>query len=149
MVAAVALVFLIMAVALSSDSTTDVTDLEVGECFDLDLEPDPDDEFADLDLVEPVDCDEPHTAQVVAVRDLNPDLGVPFPGDAQLFADADRSCAELVQPDPRFGMLPVTPTEATWEVRRGRMLCVAVAFGGIPVEGDHQHVVVGGEGAGA
>ncbi len=138
--AAVAVVILVMVVALSSDSSTDVTDLDVGDCFDLDLEPEPGSEFADLTLVEPIECDEPHTAQVVAMLDLNPDHDLPFPGDAALFDEADRSCRELVATDDRFGILPITPTEATWEARRGRTLCVAVTLGGVPLAGDHRRI---------
>jgi hypothetical protein len=145
--AVVAVVIVAMAFALSSDSSTDVTDLDVGDCFDLDLDADPDDGFADLTLVEPIDCDEPHTAQVVATRDLNPDQDLPFPGDGQLFEEADRWCGALVEEDDRFGTLPVTPTEATWDARRGRTLCVAVTFGGRPVQGDHRRIS-GGSGAG-
>jgi len=131
-------VILTMAVTLASDSSTDVTDLDVGDCFDLVLEPDADEEFAELTLVEPIACDDPHNAQVVALFDLNADHDQPFPGDAELFAEADRACGSLVLDDERFGVLPITPTEATWDARRGRTLCVAVTFGGVELEGDHR-----------
>jgi hypothetical protein len=138
--AVVATVIVVMAVTLSSDSSTDVTDLEVGECFDLDLEPDADGEFVDVSVVEPFACDDPHNAQVVSTFDLNPDHELPFPGDVTLFEEADRACGERVVGDDRFGMLPITPTEATWAARRGRALCVAVTSGGVPITGDHRQI---------
>lgn len=136
-----ATVILVMAVTLSGRTSSDVTDLEVGDCFDLDPEPDAGDEFVDISVVDPVDCDDPHNAQVVVTADLNPDHDESFPGDGELWVEAEQICRADEDADARFGILPITPTEATWEARRGRMLCVAVSYGGVPVEGDHRLLV--------
>ena len=133
----VAVFVLVMAVALSDDTTTDVTDLSEGYCFDLDLEPDADSETAELGLVEVIDCDEPHNAQVISVVDLNPDADLSYPDDVELFGAADAACADGGIDDDRFGILPIAPTPASWEARRGRTVCVALAFGGSSVTGDH------------
>ena len=117
-----ALVLVLAVGALSSD-TADVTDLDVGDCFDLA----PDDEGA-VGLVDVIDCDELHNAEVVAIAELNPTGDQPYPADDELFAIADAACSG-VQPDPRFGVLAVAPTEATWDGRRGRVICVALVYG--------------------
>ena len=74
--AAVAVTTLVMVgIMLSSSDRVDITDLEVGECFDLpvdDGDEQADDEFETVELIETVDCDDPHTAQVLAVGELNP-----------------------------------------------------------------------------
>ena len=120
---AVAAIVIAIAVGELSNDTSDVTDLEVGDCFDFD----PDDDGA-VGLVDVVDCDEPHNAEVVAVADLNPDGDLPYPQDDALFPMAQQPC-DSVPPDPRFGVLAVAPTEATWEARDGRVVCVALVYG--------------------
>ena len=127
--AGVAGVVLAMAVRLTSSSSSDITDLEVGTCFDL--EPDDD---GTVGVVEVIDCADPHTAEVVGVDELNPDGDRPYPPDDELFALADARCADI-PPDPRFGILAVAPTEATWEARSGRVVCVALVFGEGEVSG--------------
>jgi len=122
--AVVAALILIMAVRITQSSSTDITDLDVGDCFQLD----PDDDGS-IDLVDVIDCDEPHDAEVVMVDDLNPDGDRPYPDDDTLFGLADARCA-TVPDDPRFGIIAIAPTEASWEARRGRMVCVAVPYGG-------------------
>jgi hypothetical protein len=128
---------LLMVVQLASNTSTDAADLDVGDCFDLDLDAEGGAGFVDLGLVDVIACTEPHNAQVVAIGELNPDGDEPFPGDDELFAQAAAVCDPAAATDVRFGMLPVTPTEATWDARRGRYSCVAVSFGGAPVTGDH------------
>ena len=71
-----------------------------------------------IDLIEVIDCAAPHTAPVVAVGDLNPDRDLPYPDDAALFGLADERCLD-VPDDPRFGVLPIVPTESTWNGRDG------------------------------
>ncbi len=132
-VVVVGVVLLALIVRLAGDDRTDVTDLDVGACFSLD------DAVGDdgvVTLVEPFDCDEPHDAQVVLVGDLNPDGDRPYPSDDELFAEVDARCAG-VEPDARFGLVPVAPTEATWTGRDGRFVCVALVVGGGDVTGDH------------
>lgn len=115
----------VVAIALSelSSDTSDITDLEVGDCFDL--EPDDD---GSVGLVDVVDCGEPHNAEVVATVDLNPDGDLRYPSDDELFPLAEQRCAD-VPPDPRFGVIAVAPTEATWDARDGRVVCVALVYG--------------------
>jgi hypothetical protein len=122
--AVVAAVILVMAVRLTQSSSTDITDLDVGDCFQLD----PDDDGS-LDLVDVIDCGDPHDAEVVAIDDLNPGGDQPYPDDDALFGLADARCATLPD-DPRFGIVAIAPTETSWEARRGRMVCVAVPYGG-------------------
>ncbi|MCB0965859.1 MAG: septum formation family protein [Ilumatobacter sp.] len=125
----VAIAIIAMVVALASNPTSDITDLEVGDCFDLDPEAD-----GSVGLVDVVDCDESHNAEVVAVDELNPDGDQPYPDDDALFALAEARCAD-VPPDPRFGVLAVAPTLATWEARAGRVVCVALVYGDEEVTG--------------
>lgn len=115
---------LALAVGELTSDTYDVTDLDVGDCFDLD----PDEDGA-VGLVDVIDCDEPHNAEVVAIAELNPNGDQPYPADDELFAIADAACLG-VPADPRFGILAVAPTEATWDGRRGRVTCVGLVYGG-------------------
>lgn len=134
--ATVAVLTLVMVVQILASDRTDVTDLEVGECFDFPLEGADGDDLEEIGTVETRPCDEPHTAQVVAVGDLNPDRDREFPGDDELVIEVDGRCA-VVESDPRFGVLPIVPTRSTWDGRGGRYVCVALAYGIVPVTGDH------------
>jgi hypothetical protein len=127
------IVLLGLIVRLAGDDRVDVTDLELGACFSLD---DAVDDDGTVTLVEPFDCDESHDAQVVLVGDLNPNADRSYPPDDELFAEVDARCA-TVTPDPRFGLVPIAPTEATWNGRDGRFVCVALVIGGGEVTGDH------------
>ena len=46
--------------------------------------------------------------------------------------------------DERFGIVPIIPTESTWNGRGGRYLCLALAYGLTPVTGDHAALAAGG-----
>lgn len=129
-------VLLALIVRLASDERSDVTDLELGACFSLDESVGPD---GLVTLVEPFDCADPHDAQVVLVGDLNPDGDRAYPTDDELFDEVDGRC-RTVEPDPRFGLVPVAPTEATWNGRDGRFVCVALVTGGGEVSDDHAAV---------
>jgi hypothetical protein len=120
---AVATLILVMAIQLASSNSTDVTDLDVGDCFVIEA-----DEDGTIEPVDVIDCTDPHDAEVVAVADLNPDGDLEYPVDEVLFAQADAACAS-VAPDPRFGILPIAPTASSWEARAGRVVCLAVAYG--------------------
>jgi hypothetical protein len=121
--AAMVVVVVVVLAQLLPDSRTDVTDLDVGDCFVLDP-----DESGAVDLVDVVGCMSPHDAEVVLVTDLNPTGDAPYPDDDALFALAEARCDELPV-DPAFGVVAIAPTAATWEGRAGRSLCVAVAYG--------------------
>jgi len=126
-VSAVALI-----VALGPSSTA-VAELELGDCFDL---PAPSSEATEqsveiVERVDLIDCDKAHRAQVVLVGELNPDGDLEYPSDAELFDIADQRCAaaEALVGD-QFGLLPVAPTETSWDRISGRFHCLAVQYGG-------------------
>jgi hypothetical protein len=132
-VVVVAVVIGILVVQLARGDSVDVTDLAVGECFSLDASVADD---GSIDLVDTLDCAEPHDAQVVAVGELNPGGERAYPLDEELFAEVDARCS-AVEPDERFGVVPIAPTRATWDGRNGRYACVALVVGGGTVTGDH------------
>jgi hypothetical protein len=129
--AAVATLILVMAIQLAGANNTDVTDLDVGDCFVI--EADADGTVAPVDVI---DCGEPHDAEVLAVADLNPDGDLDYPADEQLFALADVACVGL-DPDTVYAILPIAPTASTWEARAGRVICLAVPYGPDLVTGRH------------
>ncbi len=124
-VTAIATVAIAVILIATSSSETTIVDLLPGTCFDLDADGDE----GELDAVDTTSCDEPHEAEAVAVGDLNPDGGRPYPDDDELFATIEERCAGALD-DDRFGLVPVAPTRATWESQRGRYVCVAIPFGG-------------------
>jgi hypothetical protein len=130
---------LAIAAVLSLSNRTSWTDLEAGECFDLaSAIADAEGDLADVTAVDPIDCSEPHDAEVVAAGELAPEGDRSYPPDDDLFAEIDRACAALVPDtvDPRrFGIVPIAPDERTWDDRRGRFVCVAVVIGGGTVIG--------------
>jgi len=110
-----------------------VAELELGDCFDLPtMSPNADTTTVEIVMrVELIDCDDPHGAQVVQVGELNPRTDRGYPSDAVLFDEADQQCLRALSiVGDRFGLLPVAPTEATWEALLGRYQCLAVPFGG-------------------
>jgi hypothetical protein len=128
----VALAIGVIVVATSS-SRTALLDLEVGDCFDF-----PTTESGSgsasmvIELVDVISCTTPHEAEVVADGTLNDDRDREYPTDDVLFAEVDRRCrAADVAVGDGFGILPIAPTEDSWGPRRGRFLCVAVAYGGV------------------
>ena len=127
----VALAIAAVVAVSSAGGGTALVDLEPGDCFEL-----PDSLAAGaIESVQPIDCDEPHLAEVVAVGELGAD-GLDYPADEMLFDDVDRSCrlASPVMSD-EFGLLPVASTRDLWESFDGRFVCIAVPFGGAPVTG--------------
>lgn len=117
-------------VALGSSGTA-VAELELGECFDLPTLDGSGRSVEVLEQVDVIDCDEPHQAQVVLVGELNPGGELAYPNDADLFASVDREClaAARVVGD-EFGLLPIAPTDDTWNRLGGRFQCLAVPYGG-------------------
>jgi hypothetical protein len=129
MLAAIGVAIGVILIATSSNETL-VLDLEVGECFDLELAP------GDIELgtVMPIGCDEPHEAEVVARGELASDGSTERPDDDALFALVDARCAAALAERPalleRFGILPVAADERTWDTSDGRYVCVAIPYGG-------------------
>lgn len=119
-------------VVVTRSGDTSIFDLEVGDCFDLPVEGDD----VAVDVVEVIDCAEPHEAEVVMIGRLNADRDRWYPVDDELFDETDRRCAvaDLGDPD-RFAMVPIAPDEASWEPLAGAFLCVALPYGGEPVTG--------------
>ena len=117
---------------------TSLFELGVGDCFVLAaLEPEEGSETATLGDVDPIDCAEPHIAEVVATGSLNPDQSRAHPGDEVLLGEVETLCQPLSAGAEAhgFGIVPVIPNEASWEPRGGPYLCIAVAFGGVAHEG--------------
>ena len=119
-------------VALGSSSTA-VAELELGDCFDLPARsPEATEQTVELvERVELIDCDDDHQVQVVLVGELNPDGDLEYPPDAELFDRADRGCVDgwsLV--GDQFGLIPIAPTEDSWNRLGGRFQCLALPFGG-------------------
>lgn len=115
-----------------------IIELEVGSCFDLpttttDGEAGDVDEF--VDVVDVVDCDRAHEAEVVLAGTLNPGRDAPYPSDAELFSEVDRRCLTAEVDRARFGVVSVVPNESAWEPLAGRFVCVAIPYGGEPVTG--------------
>jgi hypothetical protein len=122
-------------VVLTTDDETLVLDLETGDCFDLPDELD----GATISQVTTVECAGEHDAEVFATGYRNPDRDLPYPADDDLFRAVDARCAAALSEIPgatdRFGILPVVADEASWEVYRGRFVCVAIPYGGGTVSG--------------
>lgn len=136
---AVALLTLVMVIQIFTTDRVDITDLEIGDCFDFPVEGAAGGGFEAIGTVETIGCDDPHTAQVIAVGDLNPDRDREYPGDDALLIEVDERCAD-VESDPRFGIVPIMPTTSTWQGRAGRYVCVGLTLGIAPVAGDHAAV---------
>ena len=79
---------------------------------------------------------------MLAVGELNSDRDRPYPSDHTLFGEVDRECV-AIPTDERFGVVPIIPTESTWNGRGGRYLCLALAYGLPPVTGDHAALAAG------
>jgi hypothetical protein len=137
-VAMIAIATVALIVATGSSGTA-VVDLEVGECFDLRIGRGDGSRDGDVEVVDRVDvisCDEPHLSEVVLVGDLNPAGDLEYPSDADLFEQIDRRCAAASSvTGADFGIIPLAPTEVSWNASGGRFQCVAVPFGGVPTVG--------------
>ena len=131
-VAVVAVAGVVAIIAATRSNDTSIFDLEVGDCFDLPVEGDD----VAVDVVELIECAEPHEAEVVMIGQLNAGQDRPYPADAELFDETDRRCAAADPGDPdRFAIVPIAPNEASWEPLGGTFLCVTYPYGGGPVTG--------------
>ena len=127
-----------------SGSSPSIFELSAGDCFVL---PDFDagDDTLALDGVDRVPCDAAHTAEVVHVGQLDPDQARQRPTDAALFDEVETRCrlTERAADELGFGVIAVIPNEAVWEPRGGPYLCVAIPYGGQPVDIGITALVVG------
>ena len=120
-------------IAALGSSGTAVAELELGDCFDL---PAPSSDATDqsveiVERVDLIDCDKAHHAQVVLVGELNSNGDLEYPTDVDLFDAVDLRCAATASlVGDQFGLLPVAPTENSWDRVSGRFHCLAVQFGG-------------------
>lgn len=104
-----------------------------GDCIDLPRD--------DAELLEPIDCAEPHDAQVFAEFDL--DDG-PYPGAGVVTEQADAGCVDRwgravgtnYFTDLTFDFVTVTPDEARWEDGVREVACILVAAEGTPMVRD-------------
>ncbi len=134
-VVAIVMVAVIAFVVVTRSADTALVDLELGDCFDLELGSAADrDERTTIEIVERVDlvdCAAAHDAEVVLVGELNPDGDREYPTDAAMFDEIDRRCAVAADAvGERFGILPFAPSQASWDRLEGRFHCVALPFGG-------------------
>lgn len=114
-----------------SDQSSSIFELGPGECFDLPVLDDGSPTAA-LDQVDDVDCDDPHTAEVVAIGQLDREQARERPTDDELFDEVWAACRAL-EPEAEelgFGLVPVIPNEDTWVPRGGQYACLAVPYGG-------------------
>ena len=138
----------VIAAVVAMDSGTSVFELEPGECFDL---PDSDDDgggsMTEWTSVDPVDCADPHTVEVLVTGQLDPNQERSYPGDAALLDEVGAACrvVALGADELGFGVLPVVPNASVWEPRGGPYLCVAIPYGGVPRPGSIVDRVVAAE----
>lgn len=105
----------------------------VGDCVDL---PEGDDE-----LLEAVDCEDPHDAQVFAEFQFDPG---PYPGDRAVEVEAERTCIDRwdravgsnYYVDVSFDFVVTTPDEAQWEAASLEATCLLVSADGTPLVHD-------------
>jgi hypothetical protein len=98
------------------EGETAVFDVESGDCvnFDFDLET-----VEEVRVVEVVDCDEEHEAEVIRVGELNPEGDRPYPSDDALVAEASSECGS----DEPSNLFTVVPNEDGWDDDDGPFVC--------------------------
>jgi hypothetical protein len=141
----------IAVVVAIGDSRTSVFELEPGDCFDLpEFEDGGSRPTTEWMSVDPVDCSDPHTVEVLVTGQLDEHQERAYPGQAALFEEVGVACVRLEAGADRlgFGVLPVSPNEAVWEPRGGPFLCVAIPYGGVPRAGSIVDRVVAADAGG-
>lgn len=130
----------LLAVVTRADRTA-IADLEIGDCFDLDTpgttgveQAGGVDEVEEVETVKVIGCDDPHVAEVVGAGRLDPDGQRAYPSDSELFDEIDRRCSTIAVPRDVV-LVPVAPTEASWEARGGPYACLAIVAGREQVTG--------------
>lgn len=135
----------IAVVVAMSDSDTSIFELRAGDCFDLpEFGPDGS-RPAEWRVVDAIDCDDPHTVEVLVTGQLDPDQQRAYPSDDELYAEVDTRCRaeRAAARELGFGVLPIIPNAAVWEPRGGPFLCVAIPFGGDPRPGSILEQIAG------
>jgi putative regulator of septum formation len=98
-----------------------VTELPVGTCFDQPVAAE------QIDVVDPVPCDQPHTYEVFATFDLPLPAGAPYPGADNVDAAASAGCADKADPatTERYDTFSLAPTEKGWDKDDRTVTCAA------------------------
>ena len=141
------LLVLVAALALAGACSKDKADREGGSITDagplsvFDLRPGdclyPDDKaVGEIENIQAVPCDEPHTQEVYAVADFPDDGGV-YPGEAEITKFADASCLEAFEQytgtdylDSDLFFSYLHPSLDSWNSGDDRtVVCVIVATG--------------------
>ncbi len=132
------------AIAFALSQGGNVFDLEVGSCFNDDLEASGDEELV-IDDVDIVSCDEPHDNEVYDAWDYE---GVRYPGSATIGDVAIESCLDrfttAVGVPVELTDLDVSglwPTQESWDVGDREILCVLYAFDGSQLTGSRRGLV--------
>lgn len=131
--------FLVAAFAgVFDDDRRSIFSLEVGDCVDLELPP-TDDSVSSVPVVA---CDEPHTAEVFFVGNLNPDRDLDYPvDDPALFRAVVEACVwpsvggiseferyvGISFAESEFDVFPIAPDARAWEPTRGQFVCLLVS----------------------
>ena len=123
-----------VAIAVVRSDDTVVVELDPGQCFEL-----PDEIDDEIGVVDTIDCDEPHRAEVVAADELNPERDLDYPGGDESLAAAEQRCNAALAGETaileEFGIVPVVANESAWGPLEGRFVCVAIPYGGEPTSG--------------
>ena len=116
-----------------------VAELRVGDCFQQD--PDPTVVMV-AQFIQAVPCDQPHDAEVYAENELGVPEGAPYPGQEQVFEDADELCvADFEQfigtpaATSALGIYRFIPSEATWPEGDRRVVCAVYDPSGAALTG--------------
>jgi uncharacterized protein DUF4190 len=118
------------------DGETAVFELERGDCVNFDFNPDSE-IVVTVTTVDVVDCEKPHTAEVMFIDELNPDGDLPYPSNEQLFADIGEACSNRAPDEVAsdvdltdFSSFTVAPDDGSWENDDGPYVCFAIREGG-------------------
>jgi hypothetical protein len=94
---------------------------DVGTCVD----------FGGASALAPVDCAEPHDAELYEVFDLDGGTAEPYPGQEAVVAEAERRCGDLFgeyvgrpYADSALDVVFLVPTRRTWDQGDRTVLCL-------------------------
>ena len=145
------LAILVVASACSQASETDATRddegqiaeaddvgvfrLRTGDCVQLP------DESQEVETLEGVPCSDPHTGEVIGIHVMSEGADDPFPGEFALSGIAEEVCVEMFDrvtgldflSDPDWNMLPLSPSEVSWDTVDDReIVCIGAPLDGLP-----------------
>lgn len=126
--------------ALVSSGTLQVTDLQVGDCFDSAID-ETVGETVEVQGVDAIPCGEPHRNQVYAITELPDGSDAPFPGDDAAFESSGLLCLEtfddfvgLAYEESVLDISVVYPSADTWGRGDREVVCAVYDPAG-PVTG--------------